>query len=668
MHTYLAVKPFLVAIVLFGSFAIFGLRVRRLLSIMQSVEGKWHNWTGHIEHLGERLKLMVTDVLLQKNVRRRFGIGVAHTAIFWGFLFVQPHTVEIMIEGLFRDFSYYHYFPALYTIYAFWADIFIFLAILGLVFAIYRRVVIRPSYLTNGLDAKIILLFTLVILVTFYLVNGFRLALHAEEMQSIEKYFLFSGRVVRWFNLPDWSTSGLFVGLEVSYWVHLATILGFMIYIPGSKHLHLLAAVPNVFLKPLTVENPMIKTNLEDENVASFGIANVKELSWKTVLDLYACTECGRCESLCPAKNTGKPLSPKDIVTDLKHDLFDQEKALLANTCEILPFVRDGSPITDDVLWSCTTCRACENICPVDIQHLDFILEARKHRVLMEASFPEELKPTFDNLENQSNPWGFSHDSRVEWCSDLDVPRMANNPDADVLYFVGCAGSFDDQGKKVARAIVSLLRRAGVNFAILGEEEKCTGDSARRAGNEYLAQTLIAENVETFNRYQPKKILTGCPHCFNALKVEYPHFGAVYDVVHYSTYIKELIEQGKLVLKNERPGKITYHDSCYLGRWNNIYDAPRDLLAAVEGVQLVEMQRIRESGFCCGAGGARMFMEEKIGKYINVDRAEEVIASNADTVALGCPFCFTMIKDGLTEKQSTMDVKDIAEIIDEATA
>jgi Fe-S oxidoreductase len=414
----------------------------------------------------------------------------------------------------------------------------------------------------------------------------------------------------------------------------------------------------------------MIKTDIEDEEAESFGLGKVCELNWKNVMDLYACTECGRCEEQCPADMTGKPLSPKRIIHDSKHDLFDQSQIILAGDYDsVAPLVRAESPISPDVLWSCTTCRACEDICPVDIQHLDIILEARKYQVLMESNFPPEMQETFTNFENQSNPWGFGSDTRAHWAKGLDIPLMTDNPEADVLYYVGCAGSFDDRGKKIAQAMARILKKAGVNFAILGEEERCNGDVARRAGNEYLAQMMISENVEILNRYRPKKILTACPHCYNTIKNEYPQFGACYEVVHHSEFLLDLVHQGRLKT-NGGFGieKLTFHDSCYLGRWNGIFEAPRQLLRfSNNDAKLIEMKRSLAEGLCCGAGGARMFMEETIGRRINHERAQEVIATRATQVAAACPFCITMLTDGIADLEGDLAVRDIAEILDEAT-
>ncbi len=667
METYLWIKSVLMAAAIIGGFGLFFISLKRLILIMQSVQGESEF---ELNRIPERIKLLFTDVLAQTNVRRKPGPGWAHTLIFFGFLAVQPHSLELMIRGVFPGFHVAPWIPGLYGAYLFVADILAFPVLVGLGYALYRRLFIKPKYLTDGLDARLIILFTSVIIITFYFINAFLLIPSIGGSGfDYGRYLTFSKMVYYGFNLNALSPGAGRTGFEIFYWIHVLTILGFLVYIPGSKHLHLLAAVPNVFLKPLDRPKSMLKTDIEDEEAESFGLGKVSELTWKNVLDLYACTECGRCEEQCPADATGKPLSPKRVIHDSKVDLFDQSKAILAKDYDsVLPLVREESPVSGDVLWSCTTCRACEDICPVNIQHLDIILEARKYQVLMESNFPPEMQETFTNLENQSNPWGFGSDTRAHWAKGLDVPLMTDNPEADILYYVGCAGSFDDRGKKIAQALVRVLKKAGVNFAILGEEERCNGDVARRAGNEYLAQMMIAENVEILNQYQPKKILAGCPHCFNTLKNEYPQFGAKYDVVHHTEFLLDLFRQGRLKSNGTTIENLTFHDSCYLGRWNGVVDAPRQLLQMVNGGRpLIEMERNRTEGFCCGAGGARMFMEETIGKRINHERAEEVIATGATGVAAACPFCITMLRDGINDINGEADVKDIAEIVDEAT-
>ena len=667
MEIYSWTKSIVMAAALMGGFGLFFMRVKDLFLIMQSVQGETKF---RIDRIPERIQLLFTDILGQSNVRRKTMPGWAHTLIFFGFLAVQPHSLELMIRGVFPGFHVAPWIPGLYGAYLFVADILAVLVLIGLGYALYRRLFLKPGYLTDGLDARLIILFTAVIIITFHLVNAF-LILPSIGGTGFDyaRYFTISKVVYHVLGLNDLAGGTARSGFEIVYWIHVLTILGFLIYIPGSKHLHLLAAAPNVFLKPLERSRPMLVTDIANEEAETFGLGKVSELNWKNVLDLYACTECGRCEEQCPADATGKPLSPKRVAHDCKIDLFSQAKAILAKEYEsVLPLVREESPVTGDVLWSCTTCRACEDICPVNIQHLDIILEARKYQVLMESHFPPEMQETFTNLENQSNPWGFGSDTRGDWAKGLDVALMTDNPEADILYFVGCAGSFDDRGRKIARAMARVLQKAGVNFAILGEEERCNGDVARRAGNEYLAQMMIAENVEIFNQYKPKKILTSCPHCFNTIKNEYPQFGASYEVMHHTEFLLDLFRQGKLRTSSPLDDSLTFHDSCYLGRWNGVVDAPRQILQMVNGGRpLIEMARNRSEGFCCGAGGARMFMEETIGKRINHERAGEVISTGAAAVAAACPFCITMLRDGIADKNGKVEVKDIVEIIDETT-
>lgn len=699
MTFYLILKSLIMLIAIVTAFRLFFIKVKRLYALMMAVEGKIETPFNRIK---ERMNVLFTDVLGQSNVRRKTLPGISHTLIFFGFLAIQIHSLELMIKGVFPSFDLLHLMPWIYSKYLFAADIFAFFVLVGFAYALYRRLVIKPAYLTMGRDANLIIMFTCVIIISFHLINALQSLIPAAAVASgstdpatlaalstYKGFFPVSGLMASILGLNHLSYGMLIFAYELFYYVHIGTILGFLVYIPGSKHLHLLAAAPNVFLKPLEIEKVIQKTDIENEDAASFGLGKVSELNWHNVLNLYACTECGRCEELCPAASTGKPLSPKKIIHDLKLDLFEQSDALLTmaslpepskNRDAILPIMREGSPITHDVLWSCTTCRSCEDVCPVNNQHLDLIFEIRKNQVLMEASFPPEIQGTFSNLENQSNPWGFSADTRADWCKGMGVPLMIDRPDAKVLYFVGCAGSFDDRGKKIAQATARVLQKAGVDFAILGPEESCNGDMARRAGNEYLAQMLIQQNVEVFNQYKPSMILTGCPHCYNVIKNEYPQFGARFRVVHHTEYILELIKDGRLVSNNRNFGAITFHDSCYLGRWNNIYDTPRKILAEINSSplvqsgndkscsnKLIEMERNRSRAMCCGAGGARMFMEESIGQRINNVRAQEIVSTGASMVCAACPFCITMLNDGIMETERQIPVKDIAEIVDEGT-
>jgi len=649
------------------SLILFGIKSKRLYILLKSAKRKAPN---RFDRIGKRLLHVLTDAILQKNVLRKAAPGIAHACIFWGFLIITVGTTEMLIEGIFHGANLASVIGLkVYGSYLQIADLFTLLVLCGIAFGFFRRLVLRPKYLATGPDALMILVFTAALMLTLFGLNAFRIAL--DPNGSLSELLFLSSFFAEWVFNAELTYGQMYFGQEFFYWGHVGMVLGFLVYIPGSKHLHVLAAIPNVFFQQLDIPKPMEKTDLEDENAESFGVGKINELHWKNVLDLFACTECGRCEEVCPADITGKPLSPARLVHDFRHELLEQSQSLIsgyrAKETPTLPnIIREGSAITGDVIWACTSCRACEEVCPVNIEQVDLIFEARKAKVLMEADFPSELATPFRNLENNYTPWNFGHDTRTDWCESLGVRQMADHPNAEVLYYVGCAGSFDDRAKKVATAIVKLLQKANVDFAILGKEEKCTGDPARRAGNEYLAQMLIKENVATLNKYKPRKILAACPHCFNILKNEYPQFGAQYDVVHHSTFLMDLVKQGKLI-PNKSSGTVTYHDSCYLGRWNGNYDDPREILRAA-GLEVREMKRSRNNGLCCGAGGARMFMEETIGKRINIERTEEAIATKVETIAVACPFCTTMLTDGTKAKGVEIQVKDIAEILAEATA
>lgn len=659
---YLTIKPFLVMLAMAGAFTLFAMRAKELVALLFTFSKPGPK----IENIPARVNAVVMDVLLQRGIMRKIGPGIAHFMIFWGFIIITIGTVEMMVEGVFHGANMEALSFSLFSRYQFLADILALGVLLGVCFGFFRRFVLRPHYLKTGIDAVFVLTITGLLMVSLFGMNAFRIAGAPDTYASI---FPLSSVIWHAF-LQNTSPEAAYAGQEAFYWMHLLLVLGFLIYIPRSKHLHIMAAAPNIFLRHLGTPKAMETTNLEDENATSFGLAKASDLTWKKALDLYACTECGRCEEQCPAAMTGKPLSPSKLIHDFKVEMLMQKDLILKGKADELPnVIREGSSITDDVIWACTSCRACEEICPVDIEQTNFIFESRKNLVLMESRFPPEMQTVFRNMENNFTPWAFGHDTRADWCRDLNIKQMADHPNAEVLYYVGCAASFDDRAKKVATAIVNLLKKANVDFAILGKEEKCNGDPARRAGNEYLAQMLIKENVETLNKYKPRKILTGCPHCFNTLKNEYPAFGAQYDVVHHTTFLAELIEQGKLKPKKNEMGEVTFHDSCYLGRWNDVYDSPREILKAIPELNLTEMKRTKNKGLCCGAGGARMFMEETIGKRINVERTEEALGTGAKVIAAACPFCSTMLTDGVKakEKQDQVVIKDVAEILDHAT-
>jgi Fe-S oxidoreductase len=448
-------------------------------------------------------------------------------------------------------------------------------------------------------------------------------------------------------------------------------ILVFLNLLLNTKHAHVITALPNVFLgsvgRPPT---PVKLLDLESEEAwekGGLGVDKIEQLTWKQGLDLYTCTECGRCYDICPTYVTGKPLTLKWFNDSLRHHLQEEAKTLRATGTASGKKELVGDVIQHDPLWASTTCRACEEVCPVSIEHVPRIVAMRQAQTLMHEAQPPELNNTYKGLERNFNPWGIGYDNRADWAQGLDVPVLTEPPKEplDVLMWVGCMGAFDKRNQRIAQATAKLLKQAGVKFAIMGSAEKCTGDLARRSGNEMLYQTLARENVETLNQLQVTKVVTNCPHCLNALKNEYPQLDGKYEVYHHTQFIADLVKQGRLTLDPSLEGKVTFHDPCYLGRYNREYDAPRALLAASAKEIPVEMRRARNESFCCGAGGARMWMEEKIGTRVNEERVRQAVEVGAETIATGCPFCMTMISDGVNQKnlEGKVKVLDIAELV-----
>ncbi|MEJ2538013.1 MAG: (Fe-S)-binding protein, partial [Calditrichia bacterium] len=439
---------------------------------------------------------------------------------------------------------------------------------------------------------------------------------------------------------------------------------------PYSKLFHIFTTPMNIFFQSLEPKGVLSKMELEEAE--NFGATEINHFSWKELMDLDACTECGRCSDVCPATTTEKPLSPMKVILDLQKYMGEVGPGFLINKgnggSEQKTRKMVGEAVLDEELWGCTTCRACQQACPVYIEHIPKIIDMRRHLVLEESRFPTEVTTTFKNMETNGNPWGISAEDREKWSEGLTVPKMREvNREVDYLFWVGCAGAYDARSQKVARAIVQILNAAGVNYAILGKEETCNGDAARRIGNEYLFQILAEQNVETLNRYKFKKILTMCPHCYNTIEHEYAQFGGQYQVIHHTELLKELITSEKIKLPKQIFLTVTYHDSCYLGRHNDIYEAPREVLKSLPGLKLKEMPRHRENGFCCGAGGGRMWMEEHHPK-VNHNRIEEAAELKPDVVSTACPFCSTMLSDAIneTKRQDSLKSEDIALLVLEA--
>jgi len=474
---------------------------------------------------------------------------------------------------------------------------------------------------------------------------------------------------------------------EIGWWGHNLIILVFLNLLPLSKHFHIITGLPNVFFRKLEPLGALSKMDLE--NATSFGTSRLDQFTWKQVLDMFTCTECGRCSSQCPATATGKPLAPRQLLLNLRDYLYEHQQELIEKRAGAktngasgdgaaeLPevgqnLVGDDSVIHDDVLWSCNVCRACEEACPVMIEYVDKIVDMRRHLVQEESRFPVELTRTFKGMETQANPWGLGPEKRVAWTEGLDVPLLADHPDAEYLYYVGCGGAFDDRNKKTTIAFTKILKRAGVSFAILGTDETCNGETARRLGNEYLFQSMAQALIEVLNGAGVKKIIVNCPHCFNTFRNDYPQFGGNYEVINAADLVQQLLETGKIRLKQDGfTGKaVTYHDSCYYGRFNSVYEPQRAMIQAVSGAAPREMARNRRASMCCGAGGGRMWIEEEPDKRVNLLRVDQALETKPDVIATSCPFCMTMIDDGIKHKdlEDKVQVLDVMEMIERSLA
>ncbi len=621
-----------------------------------------------IQELPRQLKDLAVKGFGQKLVVREPS-GWWHFFIFWGFFVLTFGTIEGLIRGLIPyDFTWSFLGP-FYVFMNTMQDFFATIVLVAIGMALWRRFVIKPRRLEatweHHIDAIVILGLIAALIVAFF---GMGVLYDRPGFMPVTWLLrdVFLGRPAA--QTID-ETGTAFYTFE---WIHNLVVLGFLMYIPYSKHLHLVTALPNLFFRKPRVTGRIEKLDLEDEDAESFGVIQFTDFTKKEILDVMACTECGRCQEACPAYATGKPLNPKKVVLDIKDHVLKDGRPLLKDANAEIARSLYGDVIEHDVLWSCTSCRACEEACPVEIQPMTKLLEIRQARVLMEGDFPEEAQNALRNIEGQSNPWNLAQGERAEWCKDLDVPKMSENSEVEYLWFVGCAGAYDQRYVKVSRAIAKILNKAGVSYAILGEEEACTGDSAKRIGNEYLGQILAQQNVETFNNYGVKKVITGCPHCFNSIKNEFPEYGGEYEVINHTDLIEQLIREDKIrpdPAKLNGGGPVTYHDSCYLGRYNDVLESPRNLLAEAAGAaNYREMERSRYKSFCCGAGGGRMWMEETIGTSVSGNRAQEAIDTGAKTLATACPFCMTMLTDGVKGhgKEGEVEVRDIAEIVADA--
>jgi len=660
-------ESILFALVLVAALTAFALNARRLIGYLRL--GRPEN---RFDQPASRLGAVLRIAFGQTKLLREPLAGLLHFFIFWGFVILLTAVAEGIGEGLVSGFSLAFLGP-LYPPLTVLQDLVGLLVVVAVLGSLFRRLAAPPQRLrVEGhakWDAVLILGLILLVMLTMFGQNAARQLLAGDSAPQGAR--LVSAALAAW--MGPQQASDVEPWYHAFFWAHMLAVLAFLNYLPYSKHLHVLTSIPNVYFSNLGPRGALRPINLMDESLPRYGVADIEDMTWKQLLDGYTCTECGRCTAACPANGTGKLLSPKKVIVDIRARTMEKAPVLKAANGgatgdAVLSHQLLDNFVTEQELWACTTCMACMQECPVMIEHVDAIVDMRRALVLNESRFPEELKTTFSNLERNFTPWAFSHASRADWAEGLDVPLMAEKKEAEYLFWVGCAGSYDSRYQKVSRAFVTLLKLAGVDFAMLGAEEKCNGDPARRMGNEYLAQTLINENIETLKKYRFQKIVVTCPHCLQSLGREFRQFGGTYDVVHHSVLLRELVTQGRLQLSQEQQSRITFHDPCYLGRYHEEYDAPRDLLDRIPGAVRQEMPRARDRSFCCGAGGGRMWMEETEGTRVNTERSREALATGADVVATGCPFCMTMLSDGVkaADEAERVEVKDIAELLLEA--
>jgi Fe-S oxidoreductase len=679
----------LAAVVFIGSGALFALQMARHLRIFATARP-----VTVTDRAESRFDALIRYAIVQIRMFRDPASGMSHLVIFWGFIILSLGTLDRIFFGLVHDIVSAPLDGWLWRLLLLGQNLLIVGVLAAVTFSIARRLLARPRRMTLSRDGIVILLLIGAVVTTELFAEAFRLAGHDDP----DAAWAFAADAVA---IPLAAIAGddtglLDAGYATFFWANVLVISSFLVYLPRSKHLHIATAFFNTAFRKLAPRGELPPMDLEAED-ARFGVKTVTDLGWKDLLDGFTCTECGRCQDACPAWGTGKPLNPKTMIMGLRELSVEAEAGL-----SLIPWIRpkdapgrhsgDDLGVVDaaipyDAVWDCVTCGACVEACPVLIEHVDKIVGLRRNLVLEEGRFPGELNAAFTAMERHGNPWGQPASTRMDWTRGLSftVPTAAEaaaaGPDAvadlECLYWVGCAAAFDERNRRVARAVVTCLDRAGVRYAVLGQEESCTGDPARRMGNEYVFQMLATANVETLNAYRPKAVITACPHCFNTLGNEYGRFGGRYEVVHHSTFLSRLVDDGRLRIGGAGEGSdgetptrsITYHDSCYLARYNGVTVDPRRVLTVLPGVRLDEMERHGKETFCCGAGGGRMWMEEDRGTRINIERTRQALETGAGTVATACPFCLVMLRDGLADagaRGQGMQARDIAELLAEA--
>ncbi|WP_129727465.1 heterodisulfide reductase-related iron-sulfur binding cluster [Ectobacillus funiculus] len=644
----------------------------------------------------ERWQNVKENVFGQKKLLKDKKSGTIHVMFFYGFILVQFGAIDFIWKGL-APGSHLPLGP-LYPAFTFFQEIVTLIILIAVFWAFYRRYIEKLVRLKRNFKSGLVLIFIGGLMISVLLGNGAGIIWHGEELSWSEPIASAIAYILS--HLNSLAATVLFY---LSWWIHLLILLTFLVYVPQSKHAHLIAGPVNVYFSRLTNPGKLEKIDFEDESQETFGVGSITDFRQNQLIDLYACVECGRCTNMCPATGTGKLLSPMDLIVKLRDHLTDTGAAVTSRTPWVPAFAFNhtrgnqlaaqgsgagvqetaaaagynpnliGDVITEAEIWACTTCRNCEDQCPVMNEHVDKIIDLRRYLVLTEGRMDADAQRAMTNIERQGNPWGLSKKERETWreaCEDVSIPTVKElskrGENFEYLFWIGSMGSYDNRSQKIARSFARLMNEAGVSFAILGNKERNSGDTPRRLGNEFLFQDLATKNIEEFEKAGVKKIVTIDPHAYNSFKNEYPDFGLEADVYHHTELLAKWVKEGKLKPQHAVQETITFHDSCYLGRYNEVYDAPRDILRAIPGVTLVEMERNRETGMCCGAGGGLMWMEESAGTRINVARTEQALAVRPSVISAGCPYCLTMLSDGTKAKEveemvETLDVTEILE-------
>jgi Fe-S oxidoreductase len=646
----------------------------------------------------ERLKKIWVMVFGQKKLLKDKKSGAIHVMFFYGFILVQFGAIDFILKGL--KPGWHLPLGPLYTAFTFFQEIVTLVILVAVVWAFYRRYIEKLVRLKRGFKSGLVLIFIGGLMLWVLLGNGMDIVWHNEDTSWSEPVASLISIILGFVG-----KTGAAAVFYVAWWLHLIFLLGFLVYVPQGKHAHLIAGPANVYLNRLERPGKLSKINFEDETQESFGVGKITDFTQLQMVDFYACVECGRCTNMCPATGTGKMLSPMDLILKMRDHLTHYGAAVTSKQPWVQTFAFAGTKgnqlalaaagagaeesaaalaynpsligdvITEEEIWACTTCRNCEDQCPVMNEHVEKIIDLRRYLVLTEGKMNPDAQRAMTNIERQGNPWGLNRKERENWRElreDIHVPTVKELKKAgeefEYLFWVGSMGSYDNRSQKIALSFAKLLNEAGVKFAILGNKEKNSGDTARRLGNEFLFQDLAVKNIEEFQDAGVKKIITTDPHAYNIFKNEYPDFGLEAEVYHHTEILYELVKGGKLVPKHAVNETITFHDSCYLGRYNDVYDPPREILKAIPGVKLVEMERNREKAMCCGAGGGLMWMEEDTGSRINVARTEQALETNSTVISSACPYCLTMLSDGTKAKEVEDKVAtyDVAELLEKA--